>query len=315
MKSILRIVFVLFTASIFFSENVSASDKDNGGSLTLLQKQSALSKEELTAYLTTKSAVLRRIVEGLVLYGDFRSIQDDVLKRMVVTMLNWRIFVFANDRRTIESYKSTYADQLKGTHDILVDIRYSNYSIDADAFRTACGNDEQKDLCTENMKQGSTIFFNIERLVSQRISLAQLVGLIMHEHSRHFVGDADADHKLADFYMSAFMKNEHLGKRFTKTDDLITLVQGERYLYGYRAISLPRSDEQTLADLFCENRGYKKSLNFTISDKVAAISGIWSFSSRVGNDNRLTVDYTTVRSYEYQNFFTEIVCIGSKNDD
>lgn len=283
MKRLSQIILTATLMSLGSFTGVQASDKDNGGSLTAMQKARALSRDELIGYLTTKSPVLRRILEGLVLYVDPASISDAEVKAIVTKM------------------------NASTSGDLLDDVRYTNYTTDAQAFRNACGDSGRKDLCTENATPGATIYFNVDQLVEKRVSLGELVGLIMHEHSRHFACSADADHKLANFYMEAFFKNLQIGKTFTHSDGLRWVrTDKSTYIYGY-AGTTASAVVQVIADAFCISKSYRRAAKFQVSGiAFTGTSGGWSLGSSG------PVAWDLVGSAYY---FSEILCTGRKSDD
>ncbi len=276
---------IIFTV-LSRAETLEASHKDNGGSLTAMQKARALSRDELTIYLSTNSALTRRILEGLVLYVSPDAILDPGVKATVLKMRG------------------------EDPSRLFDDVRYSNYNLDPQAFRSACGDSGSKDMCTENSKPGATIYFNVDQLVQRHVSLAELIGLIMHEHSRHFACQMDNEHHLANFYMEKFLRNEQVGKIFTLTDGLRFKTGNEGseryYLYATR-VDASSSLKKVQASSFCVQQGFREADSFELlSYRPPEISGSWNFyftaSRQTNADSSSTI------------YFAKIVCIGTRLD-
>jgi hypothetical protein len=304
MKNINLNSMATMVVGILFSLNIqiaSAGEKDNGGSLSTMQKARALAREDLEKYLTTNSRTLRGILEGLVLYIDaYRDISEPV-KSIVQKMLRNEDFI------------------------LIEDVRYSNYSIDLHAFQEHCGIDSKKDACTELGEPGSTIYFNLDGLLQNHVSLAELVGLTMHEHSRHYTvktdvdaakEDADDQHLLANFYMDAFIKNRQVGKTFTMMNGLKRmLTEGEvnslEYVYGFEGgrnlLGFPYLEaKERFADGFCVSRSFTKALSFETSADAMPI-GVFGYWNLTEEKKINKVTFSTVKPHT---IFTKIVCVG-----
>ncbi len=180
-KYILLFACVLSTSSHFA---YAGTDTSGGGSIWEMKKQQALTKEDLTTLLGNDSKVVKKIIEGLAINVKPEEINNSSVKKIFLSMKRDAAL-------------------------LLDDIRYSNYSIEEAAFQRECGGQADLHACTQNNKVGVTIYFNVLGLEAAQTTLAELVGLLMHEYSRHFVGDADSKHKLAVYFEEAYIQNKH----------------------------------------------------------------------------------------------------------
>lgn len=261
----LLVALGFLTSTTIAQSNATDSDKDNGGSIIEMQKTRAFATEEALAdALSKNSQVLKQALEGLVSYLPVEEIDDPVVKERF--------------QRMLDSGK------------LLNDVRYVNYSICPAAFDQYCSEEKYtSQACTKNATDkgdtsGATIYFNVKELFRNRTSMADLIGLLMHEHSRHFIGNDDHDHQVANYFATAFIQGKYKGRVFS-SPDLVQQLSNAAFkrTYGYRYgvpacppdVDIPQLKKY--ADAFCQSKDYFSSANS--SQTLTGDHGIWHFSS------------------------------------
>jgi hypothetical protein len=96
-----------------------------------------------------------------------------------------------------------YLKMTEGSIPLQDDITYSIY-------KTHCECPMGKDMCTFN-KNFADICIDVPALVNRKVSFPEFIGLLMHEHSHHYVGELDHQYNYAfGKFMEKEAKGDHL---------------------------------------------------------------------------------------------------------
>lgn len=260
---------------------------NNGTNLDEVMQADAMTAEHISYLLFKGSAQFKKeVLEPIVKHIVPEAIADQEVSRMWSKMQN-----------TSNAYT------------LLDDVRYAQYDLGT------CTDENMQNsgasACTGNFP-GSSIRFDINAMLAAKVSFAELVGIIIHEHSHHFLakgeddhvdydGDGVSDYRLQLFMRDAYIKGLHLGKDFTLNSGLES--RGRKLIANFaneKEIDQHRKDR---ADNFCRDRNFARSLpeSYEVKD----------FDS--GNKQRFSEIHDDLRSYFIEGksgfYFTKITCV------
>ncbi|MCK5073416.1 MAG: hypothetical protein KAQ98_08335 [Bacteriovoracaceae bacterium] len=152
--------------------------------------------------------------------------------------------------------------------------------------------------CTTSYKKFSKITIDFEQVVDEYMDVAELIGLLMHEFSHHFAGEADHEEgnmPLGKYFQRYVLKNDDIKGVVFKGYDLIH--DGD---YAYASIS-------GAGLKFCQRQGYNAvDLDKSVVDKRYCIK-LWKYADKAGHV-RTWYAWDIDGSARAQWIYTKIVC-------
>lgn len=115
------------------------------------------------------------------------------------------------------------------------------------------------------------------------ITFSEVIGLIAHEYTHHFVGDYDHPNYSFARFVRDNIKSENYGSKLFKLNDIIQPCENDSYKYGYCLLTAGNDAlAQEQADIFCEQKGLKKANSYLFESipglDLARLRGV-----RIGN--------------------------------
>lgn len=165
-----------------------------------------------------------------------------------------------------------------------------------DDFESGCSEHRQKSACAFNYLPGTEIVFNKQKLLANKVSFAELMGIFMHELSHWYIGHLDdKTFEAGAFFERAVLEGKHQGKRFEFPSALKERKSGSKTYYSslFPAAS---------ANSFCKTKGMKKASSWERAkvDLAESANIIYFYE---GRPISLTLKKRTV-----ENVFTAINC-------
>ncbi|MCO4753479.1 MAG: hypothetical protein KC478_03310 [Bacteriovoracaceae bacterium] len=183
--------------------------------------------------------------------------------------------------------------QMKGSKDVSLaeDINYTRMEVGE------CPN--QQDLCTGDSHY-STIYFDVEKILSKKTTIAELTGMVFHELSHHFAGEMDHPY----YPLANFIKNRVAsGKIGQRVFDVIQLTRMEG-IKGFIGLADPA--------LYCQSQGYEKMVNYkTVSKKNfdrEFLGAVSAYRLEYNGFPGKSYDVKYIRFYAGSEYVSEITC-------
>lgn len=280
MFNLLTTLFYLLLAFSPFIHATEGSGGDNGGDLEKINAFQLLSEQEVRAYLTTDSIFIKKAGVNLISFLESYDYPLSLEKRI----------------------ESMIGNAHRAGRPLIEGIRFANFDINETNFLNNCSAPKINEACTSNNVPGSTIYFSIKNIMKSHPTFAALVGLFMHEVSRHYIGEADNDHKLGQFFTQAVISKKHLGNKIFTTEDLIEVRGGKKYYPGYSGGGSLRE-----ASLICKEKGFAKAKSSSIK---SFNTDTWSFDVLVYyyDDGTSAKIYLPRPNIAYDDYYQVIVC-------
>lgn len=223
--------FLLLGAILSFNVLAGHGREGGGGNIESMRQAKALTKEYILKLLENNGALVKK----------------EVLMKIPT-------YVTPSDLGDLTA-APIYERMLKYEVPLLDDLMFSAYSTD-------CSCPTDKDMCTEN-KIFAKVCFNVDNLERKQVNFHEFIGLLMHEHSHHFVGEMDHEvdrygnnYTLAKSFEKLSQSNLLTRKYFTHTAVYVEDVGSVFFWAG-------QNNAKSQADFFCKYKGFKESVHFT----------------------------------------------------